>query len=66
MLQIYKRVPMLKFKFNQVSYAIYNIIAINLFVPNAPFSYLLKTSETHKVFSMFSGGREKVYWEQMG
>ena len=33
---------------------------INTFVPNAPFLYPLKTSE------MFSGGRERMDWEQMG
>ena len=32
-------------------------IIFNLFVPNAPFLYPLM---------MFSGGREKVHWEQMG
>ena len=36
---------------------------VNPFVPNAPFLYLLKTSENRKVFS---GGREGVHWEQMG
>ena len=36
------------------------LLAINPFVPNAPFFYPLKTSE-----NMFSGGREGVYWEQM-
>ena len=35
----------------------------NPFIPNAPFLYLLKTSENRKVFS---GGRERVHWEQMG
>ena len=32
----------------------------NRFVPSAPFLHRLKT------FTMFSGGRERVYWEQMG
>ena len=31
------------------------------FVPNAPFLYLLKTSE-----NQFSGARERVHWEQNG
>ena len=34
----------------------------NLFVPNEPFLYHLKTSET----LMFSRGRERVHWERMG
>ena len=40
----------------------------NAFVPNAPFLYLLKTSENLKPygFLMFSGGRERMHWEQMG
>ena len=34
-------------------------------VPNAPFLYPLKTSENLMVL-MFSGGRERVHWEQIG
>ena len=39
------------------------VIQINPFVPSAPFLYPLKTSES---FLMFSGGRERVHWEQLG
>ena len=46
----------------QVEAIIYLIV--NPFVPNAPFLYPLKTSENR--FLMFSGGRGKVHWEQMG
>ena len=35
----------------------------NLFVPNAPFLYNLKTLEN---LLMFSGDRERVHWERMG
>ena len=38
---------------------------INPFVPNTPFPYDLKISENLKVFC-FQGGRERVYWQQMG
>ena len=38
----------------------------NAFVPNAPFLYPLKISETLQSFLMFSGGREKVNWARMG
>ena len=31
------------------------LIQVNPFVPNAPFLYLLKTSEKRKVFSFFQG-----------
>ena len=37
----------------------------NSFVPNTPFLYSLKISEKLS-FLMFSGDRERVYWEQMG
>ena len=39
----------------------------NLLVPSAPFLSPLKTS-THSLpsFWMFSGGRERVHWGQMG
>ena len=36
---------------------------INPYVPNAPFLYPLETSENRKV-CMFSGGTERVRWEQ--
>ena len=36
-------------------------LTVNTFVPNAPFIYPLKTSGS----LMFSGGRERVHWEQM-
>ena len=36
----------------------------NPFVSNAPFLYPLKTSENR--FLMFSGSKERVYWEQLG
>ena len=36
----------------------------NLFVPNALFLYRLKTSEN--LFLMFSEGRKRLHWEQMG
>ena len=39
---------------------------IDPFVPNGPFLYPLKTSEKPYGFLMFSGGRERVYWERMG
>ena len=48
---------------------------INLFFPNAPFLYPLKTLENLTVFCcfqgvekflMFSGRRERVHWEQLG
>ena len=42
------------------------ILPVNPFVSNARFLYPLKTSENRKVFLMFSGGREKVHWKQMG
>ena len=35
---------------------------INPFVPDATFPYPLKVEG----FLMFSGGRERVHWEQMG
>ena len=35
-------------------------------IPNARFLYNLKTSENRKVFLMFSGGAQRVDWEQMG
>ena len=38
---------------------------INLFVPNKPFFYPLKTLENPKVFCS-SGKRERVHWEQLG
>ena len=37
----------------------------NPLVPNAPFLYLLKISENLTVF-LFSGGRERMHWEQVG
>ena len=37
----------------------------NPFVPNAPFFYPLKTSENRQGF-LFSEGRERVHWKQMG
>ena len=40
-------------------------LAINPFVPNAPFHYPLKTSE-NLGFLMFSGGRKMMHWERMG
>ena len=39
---------------------------LNLFVPNAPFPYPLKTKKKPQGFLMFSGGRERVHWERMG
>ena len=41
---------------------------VNPFVPNAPFLYPLKTPENRKVFwcFKFSGGRDRVQWEQIG
>ena len=43
---------------------------VNPFVPNASFLYLLETSEMLPSqpygFLMFSGGRKRVHWEQMG
>ena len=41
-------------------------VTFNPFVPNPPFLYPLKTSENRKAILMFSGGRERVHWEQMG
>ena len=43
-------------------------MAMNPFVPNAPFFYLLKTSENRKDFWCFQGLEkgERVHWEQMG
>ena len=38
--------------------------AFNPLVPNAPFLYPLKTSKNLMV--LFSGGTERVHWEQMG
>ena len=38
---------------------------VNPFVPNAPFLYPLKTSE-NRSFLIFSEGRKRVHWEQMG
>ena len=38
----------------------------NTFVPSARFLYPLKASENLKSFLMFSRGRERVHWEQMG
>ena len=38
---------------------------LNPFTLDAPFLYPLKTSESLTVFC-FLGGREKLYWEQMG
>ena len=38
----------------------------NLFFPNTPFLYPLKTSENRKVFECLQGGRERVHREQMG
>ena len=40
-------------------------IYFNPFVPNAFFLYPLKILENLTVFFMFSGGRERVHWEQM-
>ena len=37
---------------------------LNPFVSSVPFLYPLKTSENFS-FLMFSGGRERVHWEQM-
>ena len=37
----------------------------NPFVPNTPFLYPLKTSKNLGLM-MFSKGRERVHWEQMG
>ena len=43
---------------------------VNPFVPSASFLYSLETSEMLTSqpygFLMFSGGRERVHWEQMG
>ena len=39
---------------------------LNPFVPNAPFPYLLQNVRKPEGFLMFSGGRERVHWEQMG
>ena len=44
-------------------------VIFNPFVPNVPFLYPPETSEKHQKtvsFFMFSGGRERVHWEQMG
>ena len=39
---------------------------INPFYPNLPFPYLPENIRTPYSFLMFSVGRERVYWEQMG
>ena len=39
---------------------------LNPFVPNAHLLYPMKTSENLNDFLMFSWGREKVHWEQIG
>ena len=43
-----------------------NYLTLNPFVPNAPLLYPLRTSEKPYGFLVFSGGRKKVHWEQMG
>ena len=42
------------------------LATIKPFVPNAPFLYPLKIFRKPLDLQMFSGGREKVHWEQMG
>ena len=39
---------------------------LNPFIPNAPFFYLLKTSENRNVWSCFLESRERVHWKQKG
>ena len=39
---------------------------LNPFVPYAPFLCSPENIRKHDAFLMFSGGRERVHWEQMG
>ena len=43
-----------------------NFLSLNPLTPNATLFYPLETSESLTIFFMFSGGRERVHWEQMG
>ena len=42
------------------------ILNINPFVTNAPFLYPPENIRKLYGFLMFSGGRERMHWEQMG
>ena len=41
-------------------------LRLNPFVPNAPLLYPLKTSENLTENLIFSRGRERAHWRQMG
>ena len=39
--------------------------SVNLFLPNIPFLYPLKTSENQRL-QIFPGGLKRGHWEEMG
>ena len=45
---------------------VYQILAVNPFVPNATFLYPPGKIRKLQGFPIFLGGRERVNWEQMG